>query len=42
MKIKESEKRDKYSGFAKAVDNAGDSDSDYYWCTWNGPQTLGK
>ena len=30
------------SSTQKPVENKGDSDTNYYWCTWNGPQEVGK
>ena len=46
MKIKESEKIDKFLNLNKELKNAvalvGNSDTSYCWCTWNGPQRLGK
>ena len=48
VKIKENENRDNYLNLArelkkkKAVEHEGNSDTNYNWCTWNGPQRLGK
>ena len=46
MKIKENEKRDKYLDLArelkKAMEHAGDGDTNCNRYTWNGPQRLGK
>ena len=46
VKIKESEKRDKYLDLArelkKTMDHEGDSDASCGWCTWNNTQMIGK
>ena len=46
VKIKESEKIDKYLNFTRelksAIEHEGDADTNCSWYTWNGPQTLGK
>ena len=46
IKLKESEKRDKYQDFAwelrKYIEHEGDGDTNCNWCTRNNPQRLGK
>ena len=46
VKLKESEKRDKYLDFArelkKTMKHEGDSDTNCYWCTWNSYQKISK
>ena len=47
VKIKEREKINKYKDLArelkqKFLEHAGDSDTNYSWCTWNSPQRTGK
>ena len=45
-KIKENEKKDMYLDFArelkKAVKIESNGDINYNWCTYSGPQRLGK
>ena len=47
VKIKESEKRDKYVDLAKELEKKSmeyenDSDTNCKWCAWNGPKSLWK
>ena len=48
MKIKESEKRDKYLDLArklkkkKTIADDGEGDTNWNWCTGNKPQRIGK
>ena len=46
VKLKESEKRDKYLDLAielkKTMEHEGDSDTNCNWCTWNNPQRIDK
>ena len=43
-KIKESDRKilRPYQGTKKKLENVGDSDISWSWCTWNGPQRVGK
>ena len=46
VKLKQSEKWDKYLNFArelkKTMEHEGDGDTNCIWCTWNNPQRLVK
>ena len=43
VKIQENEKRDKYLDLESTKEShKHDGDTNYYWCTWNDPQRLGK
>ena len=43
---KESETKDKYLDLArklkKTMEQEGDGDTNYGWCTWDNPQSIGK
>ena len=45
VRLKESEKRDKYGPYKRVeetMEHEGDDDIICNWCTWNNPQRIGK